>query len=103
MKSIILTSITMALSITAFAETATFTVDGMHCGGCKKMITKAVCSDSKISATLSECKVTFDEKTKVGTVILKSKDSEKIDATVIEAAISSAGEDYKVSKKEIKK
>jgi periplasmic mercuric ion binding protein len=93
---------TLALSISALAETATFTVEGMHCGGCKKMITKAVCSDSKISATLSECKVTLDEKTKTGTVILKSKETAKIDAAAIETAITSAGEDYKVSKKEIK-
>ncbi len=102
MKSFIV-FITMALSITALAETATFTVEGMHCGGCKKMVTKAVCNDTKISATLSECKVTVDEKTQIGTVILKSKDTSKIDTALVETAITSAGEDYKVSKKEIVK
>ncbi len=102
MKSFIV-FIAMALSITAAAETATFTVEGMHCGGCKKMVTKAVCNDTKISAMLSECKVTVDEKTKIGTVILKSKETSKIDTAAIETAITSAGEDYKVSKKEIVK
>ncbi len=95
--------VTMALSITSFAETATFTVEGMHCGGCKKMVTKAVCNDTKISATLSDCKLTLDEKTKIGTVILKSKDSVVIDTVAVETAIKSAGEDYKISKKEIVK
>ena len=95
--------VTMALSITSFAETATFTVEGMHCGGCKKMVTKAVCNDTKISATLSDCKVTLDEKTKTGTVILKSKDSVKIDTAMIETKIHAAGENYKISKTEIVK
>jgi copper chaperone CopZ len=102
MKSMIL-FITFALSITAVAETATFTVDRMHCGGCRKMVTKAVCDDSKIAATVSECTVTVNEKTQTGTVILKSKDTTKIDTAAVEAAITSAGEEYKVSKKEIKK
>ncbi len=95
--------ITMALSITGFAETATFTITGMHCGGCRKIITKAVCGNAKISATLSDCKVTLDEETKIGTAILKSKDSVVIDTAAVETAITSAGEDYKVSKKEIAK
>ncbi len=102
MKSTLLL-ITTLLSITAFSETATLTVDGMHCGGCKKMVTKAVCNDSKISESLSECSVSVNEETQKGTVILKSKESKTINIAAVEAAITSAGEDYKVSKKDIKK
>jgi hypothetical protein len=48
MKSTLLL-ITTLLSVSAFSETATLTVDGMHCSGCKKMVAKAVCKDAKIA------------------------------------------------------
>jgi copper chaperone CopZ len=95
--------LTTLLSISVTAETATFTVTGMDCGGCKKIVTKALCDDKIISATLSKCEVSVDEKTKTGTVILKSKDSVKIDAAMIESKIHASGENYKVSKTEISK
>ena len=102
MKSMIVMLVTL-LSITAAAETATFTVTGMHCGGCEKMVSKAVCDDKKISTTVSDCKVTVDEKTKIGTVILKSKDAVKIDVAFVEKTILGTGEDYKISKTEMTK
>ncbi len=100
MKSTLLL-ITTLLSISAFSETATLTVDGMHCSGCKKMVTKAVCKDPKIAETLENCDVTVNEKIEQGTVVLKAKDSKTIDLAAVEAAITGAGE-YKISKKDIK-
>jgi hypothetical protein len=100
MKSTLLL-ITTLLSVSAFSETATLTVDGMHCSGCKKMVTKAVCKDAKIAETLENCEVTVDEKIEQGTVVLKAKDSKTIDMAAVEAAITGAGE-YKISKKDIK-
>lgn len=100
MKSTLLL-ITTLLSVSAFSETATLTVDGMHCSGCKKMVTKAVCKDAKIAETLASCDISVDEKIEQGTVILKAKDSKTIDMAAVEAAITGAGE-YKISKKDIK-
>lgn len=102
MKSILLLTTTLFLG-SAFAETATLTVEGMHCGGCKKMVTKAVCNDSKIAETLASCTVTVNEKTQTGTVVLKSLDTKTIDMASVEKAINVAGEDYKIVKKDIKK
>ena len=93
--------ITTLLSVSAFSETATLTVDGMHCSGCKKMVAKAVCKDAKIAETLETCDVTVNEKIEQGTVVLKAKDSKTIDMAAVEAAIAGAGE-YKISKKDIK-
>lgn len=101
-QSIAVLLVSFITSIT-LAETATITVEGMHCGGCKKMVTKAVCNDKKIAEDVAECKVSLDEKTKIGTVILKSKDTKTINISLVETAIQSAGEDYKISKKEITK
>ncbi len=101
-QSIVLLLLTIITSITQ-AETATITVEGMHCGGCKKMVTKAVCNDKKISEDIAECKVSLNEKTKIGTVILKSKETKSVNMSLVETAIMGAGEDYKISKKEITK
>jgi copper chaperone CopZ len=94
--------ITIALFFSQFAlaETTTLTVEGMHCGGCKKMVTKAVCNDKKISEALSDCTVSVNEKTQIGTVILKTKEAKTLDLQLVETAITSAGEDYKIIKKE---
>ena len=95
--------LSIVTSITSMAETATITVEGMHCGGCKKMVTKAVCNDTKISEDIAECKVSLDEKTKIGTVILKTKETKTVNMSLVETAILGAGEDYKIAKKEITK
>ncbi len=101
MKSTLLLITTLLSVSAAFSETATLTVDGMHCSGCKKMVTKAVCKDAKIAETLENCDVTVNEKIEQGTIVLKAKDSKTIDMAAVEAAITGAGE-YKISKKDIK-
>ncbi len=85
------------LSAIAQAETATFKVEGMHCGGCKKMVTKAVCDDKKIGEKLSKCEVSVDMKKQIGTVIVEGKNNAAVDTKEIEKAIQSAGEDYKIT------
>jgi hypothetical protein len=90
---------TIFFSVLTFAETTTMEIAGMHCGGCQKMVTKAVCADAKISATVSECKVTVDTEKQIGTLVLKSKEQKTIDLVAVEKAIQSAGEDYKIIKK----
>lgn len=87
----------ISISTIALAETATFKVEGMHCGGCKKMVTKAVCNDKKISETLNKCDVSVDMKKEIGTVVVESKENLTLDKAAIQAAIQSAGEDYKIT------
>ena len=96
--TILLLSVITSITV---AETATITVEGMHCGSCKKMVTKAVCNDKKISADIAECKVSLNEKSKVGTIVLKSKTDKKIDMAAVETAITTTDSDYTISKKEI--
>ena len=96
----LLTSV--ALSSVAFAETATVTVDGLHCAGCKKMVQQKVCNDKEISAGLESCKVEMNSKTKVGTVTMVSKDKTSIDMKKVEAAIATSGDEFKIVKKEVK-
>lgn len=103
MRLSILTFIaSIGLTTIAMAETATFSVEGMHCSSCKKMIQQSVCKDKDISAKLESCHVELNEKTKVGTVTLISKDKSPIDLKKVESAITSTGDEYKVIKKDIK-
>lgn len=89
-------------SLSASAETATLTIEGMHCGGCKKLITKKVCEDAKLSSGFESCEVTaLDTKKQIGTMVIKYKPTAKADLAPVEATIQSLG-DYKVSKKEVK-
>jgi len=98
MKKIFLSALFSSLMTTAaFAETAVLKVDGMHCGGCKKMVEKSLCKNEKISAQLSSCEVTVDTKIQVGTVTVKSKDNAPLDMDGIQKAIQSASDDYKIS------
>ena len=92
----------VSFSSFAFAETATVTVDGMHCTACKKMVQQNVCNDKEISAGLESCKVEMNSKTKVGTVTMVSKDKSAIDMKKVEAAITSSGDEFKITKKEVK-
>jgi copper chaperone CopZ len=95
--SLIAGTMLVFLTAGAMAETATFKVEGMHCGGCKKMVTKAVCNDKAIAATLDMCEVSVDSKKKIGQVSVISKPESKLDMKAIETAIQSAGEDYKIT------
>ncbi|MBC7754364.1 MAG: hypothetical protein H7Z71_09020 [Moraxellaceae bacterium] len=81
-------------------QTATLTVEGMHCGGCKAMITKAVCGDAALSSQFDSCEFTkVDTKAQVGTMVIKYKKDAKVDLDNVEKAINGAG-DYKLTKKE---
>ncbi len=93
---------TLALTSVTFAETATVTVDHMHCTACKKMVEQNVCNDKEISAGLESCKVDVNAKTKVGTVTLVSKNKSTIDMKKVEAAIATSGDEFKIVKKEVK-
>ena len=91
-------------NFTAFAETAQITIEGMHCGGCKKMVIKKVCADAKLSENFEKCEITsLDTKKQIGILEIKYKANTKPDLDSVETAIIAAGEDYKVSKKEILK
>ena len=98
--------ILLALSLTstiALAETATFAVEGMHCSGCKKMISAKVCENEAIAKTAESCEVTLvDEKKQQGQVVIVTKKDTKIDVDAVKAGVKAAGEDYKVTKVELK-
>lgn len=101
-QNLIVLAFTLAFSTIAFAETAKITIEGMHCGGCKKMITKNVCQDAALSPTFESCEVTkLDTKKQIGTLVIKSKKDTAIDMAGVEKAIQATGEDYKLTKKEI--
>lgn len=84
--------------------TAQLTIEGMHCGGCKQIVTKKVCEDAALAPSFESCEVTnLDTKKQVGTLMIKYKKDAKVDVEGIEKAVHVAGEDYKVTKKEIVK
>ena len=74
-----------------FAETASYTIEGMTCGSCVKHIQNDVCK--KIEG-LEKCDV------KVGSLIMTTKPGGTIDTKKVESMVSEAG--YKVIKSEIK-
>ena len=81
-------------------QTATLTIEGMHCGGCKNMITKAVCGDAALSSQFDSCEVTnLDTKSQIGTMVIKYKKDVNVDLDNVEKAIKTAG-DYKLTKTE---
>lgn len=97
MKSLVFTTISLMTAM-AFAETGTFEIQGMHCGGCQKIIESKVC---KIEG-VEKCTVELtDTKKQTGKVTLITKDGIKIDTKKIDAAVTSAG-DYKITKSEVK-
>lgn len=95
------------ISSLAFAETATYTVEGMHCGGCKKMISAKVCDDPALKDKVESCKVSMlDEKKQTGQIVIVTKKDSKVDLTAVKATVhagvKAAGEDYKITKEETK-
>lgn len=93
--SFIVVCITLIASNSALAED--ITVEGMHCGGCKKMITKTVCEDKDLKAQFESCKVELvDEKKQIGKISVTTKNNMPIDYKAIEAAVKNAGDNYKV-------
>ena len=100
MKSLLL-AVTLT-SAFAMAETGTFTVEGMHCSSCKKVITKTVCEDQEVAKFAESCEVKLtDEKKQLGQLTIVTKKDAKINEELVKAGVAKAGE-YKVSKVEIK-
>lgn len=87
----------------AFAKTTTLTVEGMHCGGCKKMISEKVCEDTALKSTFETCSVSITDSSKhLGEVKIVPKKDAKIDLVAIKNGVQSAGDGYKVIKEETK-
>lgn len=101
MKSIIV--LLSLISSFAIAETSTFTVEGMHCSACKKMVSKKVCDDEAIKSSSESCEVKItDAKKQLGEIKIVAKKGATIDLTKVEAGVTAAGTEYKVIKKETK-
>lgn len=102
MKSIVLATALFASSF-SYAATADLTIEGMHCSGCKKLISSKVCDDPAIKAASASCEVKLtDEKKQMGAIHIVSKPDTTIDMARVEAQVKAAGSDYKVTKKELK-
>lgn len=99
MKSLM---IAMSLaSAVAFAETGTFTVKGMHCGGCKASVTKKVC-EGEAAKNAESCTVNLtDAKKEMGEVVIVTKPGVKINEEAVSAGVKAAGE-YTVTEVKIK-
>lgn len=74
------------ISSAALAESTTYNVEGMHCGGCAKMIQSKVCTMDG----LDKCEVTL------GKVVISPKAGVTVTQEQVQAAVSKAG-DYKVT------
>lgn len=85
MKTLTTMSILFVAAL-AQAETTTYKVTGMHCGGCVKMIKSEVCA----LQGLEKCEVSM------GKVIISSKAGITFTQEQIQSAISKAGE-YKIT------
>jgi copper chaperone CopZ len=82
----------LALSISAFAETATFKVKGMHCGACAKSIEEKVCKMEGL--TSCSAKLT-NAKKQQGELTVSTADGQAIDAGAISKLVGEAG-DYTI-------
>lgn len=78
------------------AEMIEYRVEGMHCAGCKKMITKSVCDDKEMNSQFEKCEVELvDAKKQIGKIKIKPKQGQTVDAKAVEASVKKAG-DYKI-------
>lgn len=99
MKSILI-AMTLASAV-AVAETGTFTVKGMHCGGCKASVTKKVC-EGEAAKDAESCTVNLtDAKKEIGEVVIVTKPGVKINEEAVSAGVKAAG-DYSVTEVKIK-
>ncbi len=91
------------ISIFAHAETTTVTVEGMHCSACRKMINTHVCGDAAIKNSMQSCSVKIlDAEKQIGEIVMVTKGESKVDLSKVEKGIASAGDGYKIIKKETK-
>jgi hypothetical protein len=99
MKTMLLSLI--ILPLTAFGAGALFTISGMHCGGCKKIVSKKVCDDVILSKQFQTCDIEVNTKKQIGTLKIEFKKESNADTKAIETAILAAGDEYKVTKTEL--
>lgn len=84
-------------------DTTDLIVEGVHCAGCTKSISKKVCADEKLSQNFDSCGVTVvDAKKKIGKISLRLKDGKTLDTAALTTAVKSAGDDYKLVAPEAK-
>ena len=108
MKTLILAliSLTATVALATAAKTDTTTdliVEGVHCAGCTKMISKKVCGDEKLAETFESCGVTVvDAKKKIGKLSLRLKEGKTLDTAAIATAVKAAGDNYTLQLPEAK-
>lgn len=79
----------------ASAETATYDLKGLHCGGCKAAIEGSVCKGMK---DVTSCSVeTVDQKKQTGKLVITTKDGQTVNDTQVLELVSKAGE-YKATR-----
>jgi hypothetical protein len=101
MKALIL-ALSLVSSV-AMAETAKISIEGMHCAGCKEMITKKVCDDAAIKKTAESCEVKVTNADKqTGEITITTKGEEKVDVDAVKRQLAATGEGYKVANVEVK-
>ena len=101
MKTIFL-GLTLISSL-AFAESATVSLSGMHCAGCKHEIREKVCNGAEAKEKYETCLVEFtSQKEQKGEIKITAKKDVKLDLALVKAGIKAAGEDYKITKEEVK-
>jgi copper chaperone CopZ len=81
-----LIALSLLISTSAFAETTTYTVEGMHCKSCAKSIESQVCKLDGIE----KCDVA------VGKLVIVPKAGTVITKEQVQTAMSKAGE-YKIT------
>ncbi len=85
MKKLLTVSILFFATL-AHAETTTYDISGMHCGGCAKMIKTEVCG----MAGIEKCEVSM------GKLVISPKTGITFAKEQIQSAVSKAG-DYKIT------
>lgn len=108
MKKLIFAFISLTATIAMAIEpkstdTTDLIVEGVHCAACTKMISKKVCADPKLSENFESCGVTVvDSKKQLGKISLRLKAGKSLDAAALDAAVKSAGDNYKVQHQDTK-
>lgn len=104
MKTLIIALITLTATLSlATAATTDLIVEGVHCAACTKMISKKVCADSKLAENFESCGVTVvDSKKQLGKISLRLKEGKTLDTAALDAAVKSAGDNFKVQTPEAK-
>lgn len=97
LKSIYVPLVLLFSSILCAAETTTIKINGMHCGGCKAIVNKAVCESASLKSTFKKCEISVDEKIQVGTMVVEPQDGQTLDIEKVKTAITGAGDDYKIA------